>query len=470
MSAGSHRLVAQADGYTDMGLLDEAEACLRAASKAEGREADRARGDLAHLLLGQRRYEEAASLCLDLIKRGAINETVIINAMLALHFLGRFGEARETLNLLGQLGVPPEREAYQYACFASRLGEFPEALRWLLMEFRRSNEYFVHACEDTDLTALWAWMRHHRPALEEAHDILETPLGLVKEECRRALLEVRYSAGDLDELPESVRGLMRYDYKAGRCQMPTLWAARDQEALEKLLALRRAQLGDVETALSEAESNALHVVLAAQPQYAAEHASWRNHLGARWHILWALPRQPSLMKEFLAMPGLEMMRPLLEEYAFAIERDPGFGARMEEVFYCLDSDLERAWVLLNDTPNEVRETGIYQLRLAGAYEADKDFARSLPMWEALCKRWPDDAAGYGNAVGNLIKLGRPDEAKKLFEESPPCFRRYRAYHIHRATLYDTPSPTTLPRRKFLGRPDLNGEILPASCPAVKDLQ
>lgn len=466
-SNGNHRLVKQADGYVSMGLLDEAEVCLRAACETEGPEAERARGNLAHLLLGQRRYEESAALGLDLIKRGAIDEDVIINAMLALHFMGRFEEARETLNLLGQLGVAPEREAYQQACFATRLGEFPEALRWLLMEFRRSSEYFVHACEDTDLTALWAWMRHHQPTLEEAHDILETPLGLVKDECHKALLEVRYSAGDLDELPESVRGLLRYDYAAGCCQMPPLWAARNQEALERLLDVRRAQLGDVENALSEAETNALHVVLAAQPRYAAEHASWRNHLGARYHILWALPRQPSLMEEFLATPGLEMMRPLLEEYAFATERDPGFGVRMDKVFSCLEDDPDRAWAVLNETPNEVRETGIYQLRLASVYEAEGDFARSLPIWEALRKRWPDDVVGYGNAVGALIKLGRPEEAKKLLEDSPLCFRRYRTYHRHRATLYDTPSPTTLPRRRFLGRPDLNGEILSASCTAVK---
>jgi len=458
------RSLDEAAGYLEMGLLDEVEDCLRRTMESGGAQGNKAQSELAHLLLGQRRFEESASLGLELIHRGILNESVIITAMLALHFLGRFIEARETLGLLGKLGVPPERESYQQACFAARLREFPEALRWLLMEFRRSDEYFIHCSEDTDLVPLWAWLGNHTPALGVAHEIIEAPWDAVRRAGRAALEDVRYSAGDLDEFPEFAGRLMKYDYNEGCYQTWRLGAARNPAAMSQLLEIRRARLAGVEAAIAAVYERAMSVVLAAQPAYAAEHASWGNHHGARCHILWALPRKPELMADFLSMPGLEMMRPLLEEYASATARDPEFGNRMASVSSCLDTDSERAWALLERTPAAVRDTGIYQLRLAGVYDADNDYARSLPIWNALRKRWPADVVGYGNAVGALIKLGRAEEAKSILENSPLCFRRYRTYLRHRAIFYNTPAPITLRHRKFLGRLDLNGEILPASCP------
>lgn len=461
------QLIAEALGFRDLGLLDEAEASLRRAIETGGDDADRARAELAHLLLAQRHFDESASLGMDLIRRGVMTEDIVINAMLALHFLGRITEARETLKLVEKCGGSLERESYQQACFASRLGEFPEALGWLLKEFRRSRDYYIHCFEDIDLVPLWEWLRNHLPTLAEAHDIMETPLDHVRGAGHQALEDVRYSAGDLDELSPTARGLLRYDFQNGRYQMPPLCAVRDRKATQILMRSRRERIASVDEALGGLAERALSTVLDAQPRYAAEHASWRNHLGARYHILWALPLRPSLMQNFLDEPALEMMRPLLKEYAFASEHDPDFGARINAVADCVENDPDKAWRLLDQTPKNLRETNLYQLRLAAVFQADNDYERALSIWESLRERWPDDAIGYANGIDALIGLGRHTEAREILALAPRCYRRFRIYYRQSAVLNGTMAPANQSIKPFRGRPELGGHILPVSCPAVR---
>ena len=131
---------------------------------------------LVHLFMQIQRHEDVARIGTSLLTRGIRHYGTIIKTMLALQFLGRTEEARDTLRLVEESGHSLEEDAYQMACFASRLGEFHEALGWLLLEFRRSEDYYAHALGDTDLRPLWEWLRNYQPTLEEVQRCL----------CRRA--------------------------------------------------------------------------------------------------------------------------------------------------------------------------------------------------------------------------------------------------------------------------------------------
>lgn len=458
----SRRLLEEAYGYIKLGLTTEAEALLRKVMTDDPAARDYAQSELMILLLRGRRHQEAADAGADLIARGVFRQSAIINTMLALHFLGRIEKARDTLRLVEKCGHTVEEDAYQMACFASRLGEFPEALRWLLFEFRRSREYYAQAFVDTDLIPFWKWLRDYRPTLEEAHLLLETPF---KDVCAVALgkeAPIQLSSEDLTHLADGASRLFRYDDDAGYFTLNPSMVAGEPAAAAQLMRDWKTGLGLVEECIRKAHAHASDVVLDAQVRYATEHAGLGNHLGARYHILWALPLRPSLMLRFLEEPGLKLMEPFLFEIIGADAADSTFRDRMQEVMQCGKSDPDRAWKLLEETPASARTTGLFQLRLAGLYNAEKDYERALPIWQELRRLWPDDVAGFGNAITALQGLGRIDEARRLLAAAPACYRRFRLYWSQMAALEGRSSrhfpPAACPA--FRGQPDLGGLLIP----------
>jgi len=455
------QLFKEAEGLEALGLYAEAEATLRKVEANDPDARDFAQCRLVHLFMQIQRHEDVATLGTSLIERGIRHYGTIIKTMLALQFLGRTEEARDTLRLVEESGHSLEEDAYQMACFASRLGEFHEALGWLLLEFRRSEDYYAHALGDTDLRPLWEWLRDYQPTLEEAHLFIETRFKDVCAAARDKDAPIQLSADDLTHYPEGVRRLFRFNGASGYFTLNPLAVAQEPGAAAQFEHDWRAGLETVEGLIREGHNRVADVVLDAQMRYAVEHARAGNHLGARYHILWALKFRPALIWDFLKQPGLEMMVPFLADLVLANEQDATFRKRMGEVEACTATDPDRAWSLLEATPEAGRTTGLYLLRLAGLYDAEEDYESALPIWAELRRLWPDDAAAFGNAIEALRKLGRNDEARRLLAESPACYRRFRKYWAQMATLEGVrrtfpPAGCTT----FRGHPDLGGVLIP----------
>lgn len=461
------QLLEEAEGSKALGLYAEAEAALRKVEANDPTMRNYAQSQLIELFHGLRRFQEAADLGEALIARGVIRYSPIINTMLALQYLGRIEEARDTLLLVEKCGHRLSEDAYQMACFESRLGNFSEALRWLLLEFRRSEDYYAHALGDTDLRPLWEWLRDYKPTLEEAHLFVETRFKDVCTAARDKDALIQLSADDLTHYPEGMRRLFRYEVKAGYFTLNPLAVAQEPGAAAQFEHDWRAGLETVEGFIREGHKHAADVVLDAQVRYAVEHARAGNHLGARYHILWAIPHRPTLFLDFLNEPDFDLMWPFLTELLRASHGDKGFQKRMREVEACTATDPNRAWSLLEETPAAGRTTGLYLLRLAGLYNAEEDYESALPIWAEVRRLWPQDAAAFGNAIEALRKLGRNDEARRLLAEAPGCYRRFRKYWEQMATLEGVrrdlpPAGCTT----FRGQPDLGGLLIPENEPAA----
>ena len=156
------------------------------------------------------------------------------------------------------------------------------------------------------------------------------------------------------------------------------------------------------------------------------------------------------------------MTPLLTELLLANLHDENFVHRMQALSECnATTDAERAWKLLDETPACLRTSGLFLLNQGLLYHGEKDYERALPNWKELRRLWPQDAAGFGNAITALQELGRNDEARKLLAEVPACYRRFFLYWRQRAELHCPPHrfPPHIVVR-FRGRPDLHGLLIP----------
>ncbi len=453
------RLLEEAHGFLELGLYQDAEQTLREVTAEDPAAHDRARLDLAELCLEERRFEEAAAIGRELIAHGAIRYQTILTTTMALHFLGRIKEAREVLLLVDRCGRRIEDDAYQMACFASRLGEFDEALRWLMLEYRRSTEYWAKSLSDTDLIPFWKWLSGHTPTLEEAHLLVEAPLVEVHQAALKESDDPWLHADELARLGERSRRLFRYDHRTGCYVLNPLAVAADGEAATNDRNTRRSALGMLEMFLVLVRVKALDVVLKAQPRYASQHAAWGNQLGVRYHLTWALQHRPKILARFAAEPAVWPFAPLLREIEGVQAIDARFFERMSLVDRMKDRDLDGAWKIVDETPVELRGNAFYRLRLAGLYEADHDYARALPIWIELCHHWPADVVGFGNAAACLLKMGRTNDARRVLDNAPACYRSFALHRMQWSEVRRGERDADSRPREFKGHPDLGGLLI-----------
>jgi tetratricopeptide (TPR) repeat protein len=263
--------------------------------------------------------------------------------------------------------------------------------------------------------------------------------------------------------------LFQYDEKAGWYLPYPLAVARAPDVMTGLVAELKAQTVGTVECIHSVHEKAVNLVLDAQPGYAAEHLAWGNHFGARYHILWATSLRPELFQDFVVHPGLGAMQPFLGELMRANESDSGFCKRMEQIRERTGNDRDEAWKLLEASPEAVRDTAVYQLRMAGLYQAEEEYELALPIWAELRKRWPNDASAFSNAIAAHLKLGQRDEAKRLLNNSPACYRRFADYWKRLEEIeggerkYRSRHFTS-----FRGQPDLGGLLIPLDAMKPED--
>jgi hypothetical protein len=273
--------------------------------------------------------------------------------------------------------------------------------------------------------------------------------------------DAQLDENDLKGLPEEFRDLFRFNFRVGIFEPDPRAVAKMPALAREFRKSRARQVTRLASMIRAGVSRALDTVIKAQPKYAAEKAALGNHLGLRYHVLWALARRPELIGMFYSEPDCTGLYNLLDSLADVQRTDPGFCARMDMLGEIIFLDLEEAWKLLDKTPGSVRAHPLFQLRQAMAYAEDTDYERALPIYLELCEGWPDDAVGFANACDCLMKLGRWAEAEAVLDRAPQCYQRFHLYHSQRENLMQRTRACSPPRTvPFRGRPDLGGLLVP----------
>jgi tetratricopeptide (TPR) repeat protein len=113
-------------------------------------------------------------------------------------------------------------------------------------------------------------------------------------------------------------------------------------------------------------------------------------------------------------------------------------------------------------PRAVRDHPLFQLRQAMAYGRDTDYERALPIYLKLCETWPDDAAGFANACGCLMHLGRWADAQAVLERAPECYQRFHLYRSQRENVTQRTRMCSPPKIvPFRGQRDLGRLLVPS---------
>jgi hypothetical protein len=265
----------------------------------------------------------------------------------------------------------------------------------------------------------------------------------------------------LKGLPEEFRDLFRFNFTVGIFELNPSAVAKIPPLAREFRQSRARHVTRIASMIRAGISKALDTVIKAQPKYAAEKAALGNHLGLRYHVLWALARRPELIGMFYAEPDSSGLYNLLDSLSEVQQIAPDFCACMERLGDAISADLEAAWKLLEQTPSSVRGHPLFQLRQAMAYRRDTDYERALPIYLELCETWPDDAVGFANACDCLMHLARWADAHAMLDRAPECYQRFHLYrsqreNVRQRTRVCSP-PKTVP---FRGQPDLGGLLLP----------
>ena len=454
------RLTAEAAGYVQLGMLDEAEALLNQIPETDAEAYLAAQNALLQIHISRSHNERAADIGTRLILEGAYDAQTIVLTMCALNFIRRPKEGRQVLQLVEKFGRPLAAHAYQMACFDSLSGDFRIALRWLEIELQKPRYFSRRSIGDSDLFPLWRWLGSGHLSLQDAHRLLQIDL---EGHCVAACdpnANIQLDENDLKGLPEEFRDLFRFNFTVGIFELNPGTVAKMPALARKFRKSRARLVARVTSMIRAGIGKALDIVINAQPKYAAAKAAVGNHLGLRYHVLWALARRPELIGMFYAEPDASGLYNLLDSLSEVERADPSFCARMERLGDAISVDLEEAWKLLAMTPRSARRHPLFQLRQAMAYGADTDYERALPMYLELCETWPDDAVGFANACDCLMHLGQWTEAQAVLDRAPECYQRFHLYRSQRENLTQgtrvCSPPKTVP---FRGQPDLGGLLV-----------
>jgi tetratricopeptide (TPR) repeat protein len=410
-------------------MLEEAEALLLTISPGSEWWHDAAQEGLCQIYQRQHRNEDIVRIGRALIARGRHTIAIVENTMVALTFLGRHREARETLELVEGLGRPLARNAYQMACFSSLEGNFSDALRWLEIEARQPFDLSPRSIGDSDLLPLWRWLANDLKGLDDAHRLIRLPLQALAEQALDPRQEIEMDQNDLKAERREIQRLFKHSQRAGMSVLHPLAVAKHPREAAAFCKARHEHIAMIAGLLGAGYRRAFDLVLDAQPRYSAEQAAWGNQLGVRYHLTWTLARRPKMLSAFRAERGLESMMPLIKSFEAVLRVDPDFYRRMERVSLIHESAHDEAWQTLEETPALARQHPLFTLRQALLYTAEGDHRRALPIYRRLCELWPADAAGFANVVLSLMSLGEWEEAARRLIGAPDYYRRFRLFHL-----------------------------------------
>ena len=149
----SHQFLA-AQGYFELGMLDDAVAALREVTGEEFQH-PRTLRFRSQLLLSRGEYDDALAVCRQLLDSAPEDPAGYIHGAYCLHELGQTPEAKELL-ITGPDNLRDQPVFfYNLGCYEARLGEIESARAWLLRSFQMDRNLQRHAKRDPDLEELW---------------------------------------------------------------------------------------------------------------------------------------------------------------------------------------------------------------------------------------------------------------------------------------------------------------------------
>ena len=98
---------------------------------------------------------------------------------------------------------------------------------------------------------------------------------------------------------------------------------------------------------------------------------------------------------------------------------------------------------------------------------------ALKVLAEVAENWPHDAAAYSQQADCLLRLGRPEEALKVLDSAPDCYRRF-AYYWAQLAKRKTTATSGCQSHKAITIPNestatLIGKSLIASTPTAEPL-
>ncbi len=391
-----------------------------------------------------------------LLTHDSESRRAVFKTSVALIIAGRCQDAHCLLKQLPGVGEIDAHEAYQMACLESRLGDFEAALHCLDPVLLRVESYRAKALIDSDLQPLWHSFENRQPRLAQAHILLRPVFDDIREWIGTRKDDPELDGNDLKQFPEAWRRLFRFNSSSGTHSIHHLTAARDPEARDACLEWCHSRIENSLHRIERARASATNVVLQAQPAYAALHLTAGNYLGARYHLLWALGKDPAALDDFRANRKLWPMTYFLDELAVMQDADCESSRLLIEA--SLPNPRINVADLLNDLPAKLHDSSLYLLRAGMALQNVNDYAAALAIWLKLCARWPHDPVGFGNGATCLMHLGLWDRASTLLSHAPEAYRHFHLHEVQCRQLeaQDVEGASAPRTQPFRGQPDLGG--------------
>jgi tetratricopeptide (TPR) repeat protein len=159
MTEAERRIIA-AQGYVELGLLDEAQEELAPLPQEVHDRVDVIEITLL-CLMGRQRWAEALTLATKLCAQESAEPGGYIHAAFCLHELGRTTEAVDVLSRGPVTLSTKPVYYYNMGCYHARLGLHDKALAYLDRAFEMDGELRKHARKDRDLDCLRVQLEAH---------------------------------------------------------------------------------------------------------------------------------------------------------------------------------------------------------------------------------------------------------------------------------------------------------------------
>jgi pentatricopeptide repeat protein len=343
---------------------------------------------------------------------------------------------------------------FNRACFACQAGNFRDSLESLRKGFTLSDRNHAQAFLDHDLESLWNWMGV-TVLTDELAETLIHPIWLKAMETHLSTsMEIELSLAMKSAVPEKYRRFLEPMCLSLRTG-PKISAGEYQGYLKWQKAFARPRVD----ALQRAYDRARDYIVSRQPDFASHQAQIGNFTASRYHILHFLASQPQDFSHVAFLRNLGMGY-LLDDVEPAIREDPSFVRKIESVAFTRLRSEEDTQVF-DEIGAKVRETVLFQIRLAGCHRHFGRESLAIPHYINGLTRWPDDAVCYSGLVDAYARLGRWEEARLCFRAAPTHYRQFRRYGVHLQQIKEESVEVEKGAEvlNFLGQRDLGGLLL-----------
>jgi tetratricopeptide (TPR) repeat protein len=468
-------LIEQSEAYWNLGMAAEARALAKEALAAER---DASGGDTtgpaaewcARLAFSCGDFASVATRGLR-EPRFPNTSSAISSIALSLHYLGRHDEAAEALSPRLQAYSRPH-DHYQMACMLAQAGRADEAVAHLFQSLPHCRDDRRKTWLDGDLKHLWSTLAAGGFSLATAHRLVEREFDILREWQPARHEDWPIDPPNFHDLPAGLRQLFEPVPRKGehrRIPAPTLAAPA---LVERLDEWARDQIAANRRALDAGRGLALRRVLDVQPHYARLAWERGDVCALRYHVQWAARHDPARIRDFGHIAGIG---PLLDEVRRMLASDAEFFVKLERAAIVAADDVDAALEIIGSLPHEWSGHPLILLHRAFPLSLAGRNGEALPLLLSVCSQWPDDAAGFLNAVWaamkDEMKPGRSEVIKMVRAHAPRAARDYRMWTGMEGWLgwagdYSPMETFEVKSRPFRGQPDLGGhlavEIMPPS--------